>query len=255
MSEEPASQDLANAPVLLSSTAEDGEIEVRISLANAPVVLSSTAEDGEIEVRISIVTYLENMDDEPSPNGTLILNRPKKNKHKRSEDVDSSLSTSMNDDPSFSKASDHRKPVLGKTLSRRTNLPHSDDSQESDDSSSSICSLERRRLKNIQENKEFLKSLGITQMVEDISNRLEEKKYAEKKKRANRAKRPKVEVPLEPTRKSLRLQKRTLEDSAPPPSPLEDRPQKELRKPSDRNEINYHEEINKAYESDILITS
>nr|CAD7455873.1 unnamed protein product [Timema tahoe] len=144
--------------------------------------------------KLKIVTYLENMDDEPSPNGTLILNRPKKNKHKRSEDVDSSLSTSMNDDSLFSKASVHRKPVLGKTLSRRTNLPHSDDSQESDDSSSSICSLERRRLKNIQENKEFLKSLGITQIVEEISNRLEEKKYAEKKKRANRAKRPKVEV-------------------------------------------------------------
>ncbi|CAG2061793.1 unnamed protein product [Timema podura] len=143
---------------------------------------------------VLIVTYLGNMDDEPSPNGTLFLNKPKKNKHKRSEDVDSSLSTSMNDDPSFSKASVHRKPVFGKTLSRRTNLPHSDDSQESDDSSSSICSLERRRLKNIQENKEFLKSLGITQMVEDISNRLEEKKYAEKKKRANRAKRPKVDV-------------------------------------------------------------
>nr|CAD7409815.1 unnamed protein product [Timema cristinae] len=44
---------LANALVVLSSTAEDGEIEVRISLANALVVLSSTAEDGEIEVRIS----------------------------------------------------------------------------------------------------------------------------------------------------------------------------------------------------------
>nr|CAD7576778.1 unnamed protein product [Timema californicum] len=46
---------LANALVVLSSTAEDGEIEVRISLANALVVLScSTAEDGEIEVRISV---------------------------------------------------------------------------------------------------------------------------------------------------------------------------------------------------------
>nr|CAD7575544.1 unnamed protein product [Timema californicum] len=41
---------LANALVVLSSTAEDGEIEVQISLANALVVLSSTAEDGEIEV-------------------------------------------------------------------------------------------------------------------------------------------------------------------------------------------------------------
>nr|CAD7594779.1 unnamed protein product [Timema genevievae] len=41
---------LANALVVLSSTAEDGEIEVRISLANALVVLSSTAEDGEIEI-------------------------------------------------------------------------------------------------------------------------------------------------------------------------------------------------------------
>ncbi|CAG2054107.1 unnamed protein product [Timema podura] len=40
---------LANAPVVLSQTAEDGEIEVLISLANALVVLSSTAEDGEIE--------------------------------------------------------------------------------------------------------------------------------------------------------------------------------------------------------------
>nr|CAD7568746.1 unnamed protein product [Timema californicum] len=39
--------------VVLSSTAEDVEIEVRISLANALVVLSSAAEDGEIEVRIS----------------------------------------------------------------------------------------------------------------------------------------------------------------------------------------------------------
>nr|CAD7257775.1 unnamed protein product [Timema shepardi] len=45
---------LANALVVLSSTAEDGEIEVRISFANALVVLSSTAEDGEIEVRISV---------------------------------------------------------------------------------------------------------------------------------------------------------------------------------------------------------
>nr|CAD7588492.1 unnamed protein product [Timema genevievae] len=45
---------LANALVVLSSTTEDGEIEVRISLANALVVLSSTAEDGEIEVRISV---------------------------------------------------------------------------------------------------------------------------------------------------------------------------------------------------------
>nr|CAD7262466.1 unnamed protein product [Timema shepardi] len=43
-------QDLANALVVLSSTAEDGEIE----LANALVVLgSSTAEDREIEVRVS----------------------------------------------------------------------------------------------------------------------------------------------------------------------------------------------------------
>nr|CAD7570453.1 unnamed protein product [Timema californicum] len=49
------SSTLANAIVVLSSTAEDGEIEVRISLANALVVLSSTAEDGEIEVRISIL--------------------------------------------------------------------------------------------------------------------------------------------------------------------------------------------------------
>nr|CAD7573187.1 unnamed protein product [Timema californicum] len=46
---------LANALVVLSSTAEDGEIEVRISLANALVVLSSTAEDGEIKVRISFI--------------------------------------------------------------------------------------------------------------------------------------------------------------------------------------------------------
>nr|CAD7405700.1 unnamed protein product [Timema cristinae] len=49
---------LANALVVLSSTAEDGEIEVRISLANAHVVLSSTAEDGEIEVRISLANAL-----------------------------------------------------------------------------------------------------------------------------------------------------------------------------------------------------
>nr|CAD7400414.1 unnamed protein product [Timema cristinae] len=46
---------LANALVVLSLTAEDREIEVRISLANALVVLSSTTEDGEIEVRISNV--------------------------------------------------------------------------------------------------------------------------------------------------------------------------------------------------------
>nr|CAD7598998.1 unnamed protein product [Timema genevievae] len=45
---------LANALVVLSPTAEDGEIEVRISLANALVVLSSTAKDGEIEIRISV---------------------------------------------------------------------------------------------------------------------------------------------------------------------------------------------------------
>nr|CAD7259326.1 unnamed protein product [Timema shepardi] len=38
------------AYIVLSSTAEDGEIE----LANALVVLSSTAEDGEIKVRISV---------------------------------------------------------------------------------------------------------------------------------------------------------------------------------------------------------
>nr|CAD7453235.1 unnamed protein product [Timema tahoe] len=44
---------LANALVVLSSTAEDGEIKVRNSLANALVVLSSTAEDGEIKVRNS----------------------------------------------------------------------------------------------------------------------------------------------------------------------------------------------------------
>nr|CAD7575822.1 unnamed protein product [Timema californicum] len=48
---------MANALVVLSSTAEDGEIEVRISLANALVVLSSAAEDGEIEVRISVGTH------------------------------------------------------------------------------------------------------------------------------------------------------------------------------------------------------
>nr|CAD7570702.1 unnamed protein product [Timema californicum] len=45
---------VGNVLVVLSSTAEDWEIEVRISLANALVVLSSTAEDGEIEVRISV---------------------------------------------------------------------------------------------------------------------------------------------------------------------------------------------------------
>nr|CAD7574687.1 unnamed protein product [Timema californicum] len=51
----PPSTPSANALVVLScSTAEDGEIEVRISLANALVVLSSTVEDGEIEVRISV---------------------------------------------------------------------------------------------------------------------------------------------------------------------------------------------------------
>nr|CAD7568373.1 unnamed protein product [Timema californicum] len=60
-----AATELANAFVVLSSTAEDGESEVRtsvgstrcgittIKLANALVVLSSTAEDGEIEIRIS----------------------------------------------------------------------------------------------------------------------------------------------------------------------------------------------------------
>nr|CAD7267622.1 unnamed protein product [Timema shepardi] len=143
-----------------------------------------------------IVTYTENTDEEPSPNGTLFLKIPNKNKRSQdlsfelAEDVDgdSLLSTSMDDDTSFSEASVDRKPVLGETLSRRTNLPTSDDSQDSDSSSSSMCSLERRRLKNIQENKEFLKSLGITQMVEDMSNRLEEKKTV------SRAKRPKVQV-------------------------------------------------------------
>nr|CAD7568850.1 unnamed protein product [Timema californicum] len=57
-------QTLANALVVLSSTAEDGKIEVRISpasvalLANALAVLSSTTEDGEIEVPISVGTRL-----------------------------------------------------------------------------------------------------------------------------------------------------------------------------------------------------
>nr|CAD7586073.1 unnamed protein product [Timema genevievae] len=45
---------LANTLVVLSSTAEDEEIEVRISLANALVVLTSTAEDEDIEARISV---------------------------------------------------------------------------------------------------------------------------------------------------------------------------------------------------------
>nr|CAD7397014.1 unnamed protein product [Timema cristinae] len=58
---------LAKAIVVLSSTAEDGEIEVRISLANALVVLISTAEDGEIEVRISVLAN----DEDIGPNGDL----------------------------------------------------------------------------------------------------------------------------------------------------------------------------------------
>nr|CAD7568693.1 unnamed protein product [Timema californicum] len=45
---------------IFNSTAEDGEIEVRISLANTLVVLSSTAEDGEIEVRISVGSCTRN---------------------------------------------------------------------------------------------------------------------------------------------------------------------------------------------------
>nr|CAD7260906.1 unnamed protein product [Timema shepardi] len=49
----PRWRSLVNALVVLSSTAEDGELEVRISLANALVVLSATAEDGMIEVRIT----------------------------------------------------------------------------------------------------------------------------------------------------------------------------------------------------------
>nr|CAD7412048.1 unnamed protein product [Timema cristinae] len=57
-----AATEAANALVVLSSTAEDGEIEVRISLANALVVLSSTAEDGEIEVRISTTSPLRHTD-------------------------------------------------------------------------------------------------------------------------------------------------------------------------------------------------
>nr|CAD7260130.1 unnamed protein product [Timema shepardi] len=52
-------KELANALVVLSSTAKDREIE----LANALVVLSSNAEDREIEVQISVGTGMSGSSD------------------------------------------------------------------------------------------------------------------------------------------------------------------------------------------------
>nr|CAD7455874.1 unnamed protein product [Timema tahoe] len=81
---------------------------------------------------------------------------------------------------------------------------------------------------------ELLKDIRPKRRLEELFEFPQRREKDNKTKEATSSYEENEEVPLEPTRKSLRLQKRTLEDSAPPPSPLEDRPQKELRKPSGR---------------------